>query len=188
MPGDGSGFPYPTYYLRGHFQLAAKSPGTSLMFTAFIDDGAVFYLNGHEIHRLRMPEAPTPITNDLVANGFACSGDATCPDEFTVSAPLTDFLVEGDNLLAVEVHNYNLRSPDITFGLTLVDAQRVVTPPELSIAVLDGQIVLNWNRSGFVLQHNFSPDGEWVDVPGPVVSGPYISDGEGPTRYYRLRR
>jgi hypothetical protein len=158
------------------------------MFTEFIDDGAVLYLNGHEIYRLRMPYAPAPITNDMVASSYPCGGDATCSSDFSVGGELADFLVSGDNLLAVEVHNYNARSPDITFGLVVIDAQSVITPPQLSIDVTGGQTVLSWTRGGFVLQQALSPSGEWSDVPGPIVSSPYVSDGEGPGRYYRLRR
>ena len=184
----GTGFPYPAYYFRTHFQLPTKAAGDSLLISGYIDDGAVLYLNGHEIYRLRMDDAPAPIANGTLANAFPCSGDATCLDEFTVGGALADHLVVGDNVLAVEVHNYNLRSADITFGLSVVGSQRVTAPAVLVITGADGQATLSWSRSGFTLQQADAPAGPWTDVPGPVVSSPFTTAETGPTRYYRLRK
>ncbi|PYL01686.1 MAG: hypothetical protein DME19_00780, partial [Verrucomicrobia bacterium] len=62
MPADASnnGLPYTSYYFRTHFTLTNVVPGTSLLFSSYVDDGAVFYLNGTEIYRLRMD--PTPVS------------------------------------------------------------------------------------------------------------------------------
>src|SRR5688572_24985975 len=60
MPENpASGNPYVTYYFRTRVSLAEMKPGGSLLFSCYIDDGAVFYLNGAEIYRLRMPPAAT---------------------------------------------------------------------------------------------------------------------------------
>src|SRR5208282_1028556 len=62
MPLDpATGYPFITYYFRTHFNYTNKLSGAALLFTDYIDDGAVFYLNGAELYRLRMPAAPTPI-------------------------------------------------------------------------------------------------------------------------------
>src|SRR6266702_3633353 len=55
VPG---GSVYPTYYFRTHFTMAETAGLLLVTFTNFVDDGAVFYLNGNEIKRLRMPLAP----------------------------------------------------------------------------------------------------------------------------------
>jgi hypothetical protein len=189
MPADpNTGFPYTTYYFRTHFTFTNSPVGVSLLFSNYLDDGAVFYLNGSEICRLHMDPAPTEIFNSTLAATYGCSGDATCPQVFEVSGELTANLRAGDNVLAVEVHNYNPRSPDITFGTALFFTEPLPTSPELAIGFSQGTIVLSWSRGGFVLQQANSPLGPWSNVAGPVVSSPYASTPSGAARFYRLGR
>lgn len=123
-----------TYYFRTTFVFPVSPVGVSLVFSNHIDDGAVFYLNGTEVYRLRMPAAPTVITSTTLANGFPAGpptytqgvdpqyGDAAAeaPALFTLSGSLVATnLVQGTNWLAVEVHNYSAGSPDIVFGTAL---------------------------------------------------------------------
>jgi len=181
-----TGYPYITYYFRTRFQAGTISPGTRLRFVGRIDDGAVLYLNGTELHRLRMPVAPESITSSTLASWYPCSGDATCDDVFEVSGD--GFLTSGENLLAVEVHNYNARSADMTFGLSLAIAQPRVERPELTLSTDASGTSLSWSRGGFLLQESESPDGPWMDLAGPVVIGPYAIDVQAPERFYRLSR
>lgn len=181
-----TGFPFTTYYFRTHFTLSEKASGTSLFLSGLVDDGAVFYLNGTEIRRLRMDETPLPIANASLAIGYPCDGDATCQDEFTVSPPESDALVAGDNVLAVEVHNYNPRSADITFGMSVVVGQAISVAAQLDIAPGVPGATLTWTRGGFLLQQADSLDGPWTDTPGPVVSSPYLAPHTDTPRYYRL--
>jgi hypothetical protein len=189
MPLDpNTGYPFPTYYFRTHFNFTNNPAGTSFIFTDYIDDGAVFYLNGVELYRLRMPAFPANIYESTLAIGYACSGDATCPDQFSVSDALTNVLVEGDNLLAVEVHNYNPASPDITFGLALDYTTPYTLNPELHITASGGTAILFWDRGGFILQQADSLAGPWNDVSGPVFSSPFSQGISDLTRFFRLRK
>jgi exopolysaccharide biosynthesis protein len=185
-------FPYPTYYFRTHFNLPSISTGTSLIFSAHVDDGAVFYLNGTEIYRLRMPASPQEIVNSDLAAAAPCpednpAGNATCSDDFEVSPSVLQGVVKaGDNVLAVEVHNYNPRSPDITFGTSL--AATVPIPkdnPTLHIAYSDGQITIAWQGTGFRLQQSASVTGGWSNVPGSIAS-PYTTTASGQAQFFRL--
>src|SRR5207249_4348904 len=101
LPSDANndGYPYVTYYFRTHFALSRIVPGSSLAFSCNIDDGAVFYLNGNEIYRLRVPAG---VDASTLASAYPCSGDATCLDEFTVPSGALENLVAGDDVLAVE--------------------------------------------------------------------------------------
>jgi exopolysaccharide biosynthesis protein len=189
MPPDPStGYPYITYYFRTHFTFTNPPSGVTLLFNAYVDDGAVFYLNGKEIYRLRMPAAPTKIVNDMLSIGYPCSGDATCPDNFTVSGAPAANLVTGDNVLAVEVHNYNAASPDITFGTGLGFTEPLVVRPRLAVAATNDAATLSWTRGGFTLQQANSLDGSWSNAPGPVVSSPYITPFTNPAAFYRLKK
>lgn len=182
----GTGFPYITYYFRTHFTVSAAAPGTQLRFVGRIDDGAVLYLNGKELHRLRMADAPSEISSSTLATGFACSGDATCDDVFETASD--GFLVAGDNLLAVEVHNYNARSADMSFGLSMALAQPRVEFPELKLVTDEAATRIEWARGGFLLQEAPSPTGPWTDVAGPVVASPYVISPTSESRLYRLAR
>jgi hypothetical protein len=190
MPEDlNTGFPFLTYYFRTHFNYTNQVSGTELQFVGYVDDGAVFYLNGTEIYRLRMPAAPAIINNGTVATAFPCSGDATCADAFSVSGPLiTTNLLVGDNVLAVEVHNRSSASPDVTFGLATTATSPYVPQPQLSLAYSDNAVTLSWSRGGFTLQQANAPTGPWTDVPGPVVSSPFTTNNSGPTCFFRLAK
>src|SRR6185436_8154115 len=101
-----------TYYFRTRFNFTGSTAGASLLFSNYVDDGAVFYLNGAEIYRLRVPAAPAAIAYSTAANASPCAGTAqagdaasTCPDVFVISGNLLTNLVQGENVLGVEVHN-----------------------------------------------------------------------------------
>jgi hypothetical protein len=194
MPADPiTGYPYYTYYFRTHFSFSNSLSGVALLSTDYLDDGAVFYLNGTEIYRLRMPPAPSPILNATLASGYACSnsvdyGDAVCPDYWTVAGDLMTNLLVGDNVVAVEVHNYNAQSPDITFGLALTYTVPYPSSPQLNVTGSNGTLTLSWDRGGFTLQQADAPTGPWSNVPGPVVSSPYTTSFVGASRFYRLQK
>ena len=194
MPGDPNnssipGYPFVTYYFRTHFTFTNSLSGVSLLFDARVDDGAVFYLNGNEIYRVCMAPYPTPISNSMTAASSYCSsGNATCPIDFTISGNLTTNLVVGDNVMAVEVHNYSVGSPDITFGTALAFTEPYTLPPQLSIAPGQGAATLSWTRGGFTLQQAPAVEGPWTDVPGPIFSSPFTATNSGSQVFFRLRK
>jgi len=182
-------FPYLTYYFRKHFNYTNQVSGAQLQFVGYVDDGAVFYLNGTEIYRLRMPAAPTVISNGTVATATPCSGDATCSDSFSLSGPvITTNLLVGDNVFAVEVHNRSSGSPDVTFGLAATATSPFIMQPLLSLAYSNNVVTLSWNRSGFVLQQADAAVGPWGNVPGPVTNSPFTTNNSGTTRFFRLAK
>ena len=85
-----------------------------------------------------------------------------------------DSLVQGENVLAVEVHNYNRNSPDIVFGTALNYNRTAPAMPQLYILCSGNEATLYWNGSGFTLQKTsgFSSSQAWTDVPGPVTTSP----------------
>ncbi|HVK57865.1 MAG TPA: phosphodiester glycosidase family protein [Candidatus Kapabacteria bacterium] len=172
---QSTGYPYITYYFRTHFNLETLNTNSSFLFRGLIDDGAVFYLNGSEFYRLRMP---TNSTSTTLATGVPCTGDAECVDEFKISFSQLPSLKEGDNVIAVEVHNYNARSSDTTFGLALdrIDQVQPSNPPEpaeLNISIIGTTIEISWLGAGGTLQSAADPLGPWNDLqtyPGNTVT------------------
>jgi hypothetical protein len=138
-----------------------------------------------------MPAYPATILNTTLASGYACSnsvnyGDAVCPDSWPVSADLTTNFLVGDNVFAVEVHNYSVQSPDITFGASLAYTSPYSAPPQLAIQQSNTTLTVSWSRGGFTLQRASSPAGPWLDVPGPIVSSPFTTTNSGAAQYFRL--
>src|ERR1019366_3565542 len=184
-----SGYPFSTYYFRTHFNFTNNPAGASLQLQCYIDDGAVFYLNGQEIYRLRMAAAPTIIYNATLASGYPCSGDATCPDYITVSgAVIATNLLSGDNVLAAEAHNYNAGSPDITFGVAASLTLPYTMKPTLSVNNSNRAVALSWSQGGYTLQQANTLTGVWTDVSGPIISSPFTTNNPVGNRFFRLRK
>ncbi len=101
-----------TYYFRTHFTFNGSLAGASLKLFTVLDDGAVFYLNGQELYRIRMPGGAVNYST-ITSGGI---GDATYEGPFLLPGSA---LVQGDNVLAVEVHQSSPGSSDIVFGMTL---------------------------------------------------------------------
>jgi hypothetical protein len=183
MPADPTtGYPYPTYYFRTHVTVVDVATNSTLQCIGFIDDGAVFYVNGVEAYRLRM--LPGPVSNQTFTTSYPCNGDATCTDEFTCTASL---LKPGDNVVAVEVHNYNARSADITFGISISLIQPLPRNAKLEAAWSGQALTLTWTALGFALESATVPTGPWTAVGGASTS-PFVTTTSGASRYYRLRR
>jgi glucose/arabinose dehydrogenase/mono/diheme cytochrome c family protein len=115
-----------TYYFRTTFVFTGHTAGIVLTFSNLVDDGAVFHLNGRELRRIFLPLPPAPITY----TNLATSHDATAFETFTVAGPLVETnLVQGTNVLAVEVHQTTDASTDIVFGLALFATLADTNPP-----------------------------------------------------------
>lgn len=142
-----------TYYFRTHFTFSGSLTGAKLTFVARIDDGAVFYLNGTEVKRIRMPagavayatSASGPPNPNPPAGG---SKDASGFDIFTLSGSQLSSLIVGDNVIAVEVHQWtaDAQTPaDIAFGMRLTTSA-ITRGPYLQTGT-PTSIIIRWNTS-----------------------------------------
>jgi hypothetical protein len=105
---------YVTTYFRKSFEVGDVSRYLSLRLRLLRDDGAVVYLNGIEICRSGMPEGPIGYTTLATAN--VAGLDESTYVEYEAPAAL---LLEGDNTLAVEIHQASVTSADLSFNLAL---------------------------------------------------------------------
>ncbi len=130
-----------TYYFRAQFNFSGTPALPVLTFSNRVDDGAVFYLNGNEIQRLRMAAVPATIDYATLASSLPPGGDATAWDVFSI--PATNLLV-GQNTLAVEVHQQATNSSDIVFGSALsLGNPSVVRGPHLQSGT-PASVVVRW--------------------------------------------
>ncbi len=118
-----------TDYFIEHFTFSGDpSTATALDLKTMIDDGGVVYLNGHEIERIAMP------TGTIVASTLSTRitpWDAQLEDWGNIG---TQWLLSGDNVIAVEVHQKSGSSDvglaiqlDVTSNLTIVPAPIRIT-------------------------------------------------------------
>ena len=175
--------PHVTTYFRKTF-LVENRPFNlqSVAAEVMYDDGYVVYLNGHEIARKAMPAGPvtasTLSTGHESGNAYEFAGDWT---------QFGQYLVEGENVLAVEVHQVSGTSSDLTFDLELrmqlvlyfdrhTSAPLVTDLRDPSVVQLaDGTLVM-YASDDFTFDNQIyratSPDGLAWDVdPAPVWRG-----------------
>lgn len=120
---------YITTYFRRAFTVTNAPNITNLTVRVIRDDGAVVYLNGREVFRSNM--------DGTVLYNTPASGNTTQSDETTnfVSASISPTnLVNGTNLIAVEVHQNQGTSTDLSFDLELLGLIGAPnTPPVVNI-------------------------------------------------------
>ncbi len=109
-----------TYYFRTSFTVSNLASLSALQLEYAIDDGAVFYLNGEELHRYNLLDnVPIAYTNLAIIN----IGDAT-GYVGPVDIPFSR-IRPGVNQLAVEVHQQFQGSADIVFGMRIIGVEHV---------------------------------------------------------------
>jgi spore coat protein CotH len=113
--GPDSANKHITTYFRHDFTATDADLNQGLTLRLMRDDGVVVYLNGQEITRGNMPGGE--ITSQTLASSTVGSDAETTFYEFTIDP---DRLLEGTNVLAVEVHQVSPTSSDIGFDLELI--------------------------------------------------------------------
>jgi hypothetical protein len=105
---------YITTYFRHAFVVSDPREFASLTLGLLRDDGGVVYLNGREVFRSNMPPGPV----NYLTRASSAVGDA---DESTFFEADIDPLVlrAGTNVFAVEIHQVNATSSDMSFDLRL---------------------------------------------------------------------
>lgn len=106
---------FATTYFRKEFEIADAAAVAGTLLELLADDGAVVYLNGVEIVRDNMPAGPIGYRTNAT---FAISGTTErIRASYTFDPSL---LREGRNVLAVEVHQANVSSSDLSLDVELV--------------------------------------------------------------------
>jgi hypothetical protein len=157
---------YITTYFRHAFNVSNAESHPNLFLRVLRDDGVVVFLNGTEIFRNNMP-------GDAIDFRTLALGGITGMDETnwiqTCVAPA--MLVNGENVIAAEIHQVSPVSPDISFDLELMTGP--VTTPELTITRSGNDVLICWPRGAdcYALQttERLGPAADWVSVNAQVT-------------------
>jgi hypothetical protein len=174
-----------TYYFRTVFNLPGPAAGARLRLRTLVDDGAVFYLNGLELYRLRMPDAPATIAYTNYASASRADSENIYEGPFVV--PVT-YLRDGENVLAVEVHQVNSGSSDMSFAAQLIGEVPMLgfAPLRLTVSPAVNGFYLNWDQPDAVLEQSATVNGTYSPV-GSQASSPFlVTPGPG-MKFFRLR-
>ena len=153
--------------------------GNSIRARSYIDDGAAVYVNGGA-------QMYYNLTNTANYTNFAI---ANLAEAVLVVSNLGGF-VQGNNLIAVEVHQDSLASSDVDFGMQLEALVTTFSPgcpnPHVSLNSGTGQVTITWSGAATLQETTAlqTPSASTVWGPSARVNGvPFTPSG---TRFYRL--
>lgn len=174
-----------TFYFRTRFDFPGEVAQAKLKLRHVVDDGAVFYLNGQEVHRFGIA---ADVAVDYLTSFAGHENAYEGPYEIPVTA-----LVPGENVFAVEVHQSGGSSSDMVFGaeLTATYFSTSSTPPpptrpKLNLPVLQGgNVTVSWINGG-TLESASSLAGPWASTGDS--DGTFSEPAGGTAKFYRVRR
>ncbi len=156
--GLGTSFGFPlsqtvtTYYFRTTFEYNGPTQALRLMATNLVDDGCAIWLNGRLAGGVRMPGNFNATT---VFFGPAVEGQLDV-------VSLTNFLRQGVNQLAVEVHQSTFSS-DVMYGMKLVAILQtplaITNQPQDATAIVGESVTLSVGVSGGPVAYRWQKDG-----------------------------
>jgi len=111
--GPNPDYKFPTTYFRAEFELTAPLPAR-IALEMIVDDGAQVRLNGRPVRRFNL--TPPVHYNTLAAT----HRENDAPTVLMLPIWASNFLVEGTNVLAIEVHQAALDSSDLSFDARVV--------------------------------------------------------------------
>lgn len=166
-----------TFYFRKRFTFGSVSPAVKLKLRHVVDDGAVFYINDQEIHRFGIAAG---VVVDYVTDAAGHENIYEGPYDIPANV-----LVEGENIIACEVHQSGGGSSDMVFGAELIATVPVVRTT-MSIVRVGSSVRISWAPSGGTLESASAPSGPW----NPVLNAanPLTIGSADAARFYRLKR
>jgi hypothetical protein len=161
--GPSSNGRHPATQFRIRFQVTDPARLGDIRFRVIVDDGAVFYLNGVEFGRLRMPVGAITHTN------FA-SSQPPVENVFEVVELSRSMFRAGENLLAVAVHQVDGSSSDLSW-----DAELLVSEAS-GPAVLVDSVVFGPQVTDVSYGRDPSAPGGWAYFGSPTPGGPNVTE------------
>ena len=180
-----------TTYFRRVVYIPDASLVQSLSARLARDDGAVVYFNNVEVWRDNMPAG-------AVAFGTLASAplSGSSQTQFITSAISPSVLVSGTNIIAVEIHQDSVTTPDARFDFELTAQALVPSASELSVFRSGTGTTLAWPEAAGLFRvfaaTNLAPPVFWATT----TNAPLLSNGQwsvqfpmttNGTRFFRLQ-
>lgn len=121
---------YLTVYARKGFHVEDTTDVGAVWLSMIYDDGFIAYINGQEVRRVNMPSGTVDHNTEAAA-----SINPMTVEQYNLSS-FSDYLVNGTNILAIEMHNGTLSSSDLSII------------PELAIELLSEDITAPTRSAG----------------------------------------
>lgn len=180
--GSDNDAKYITTYFRKTFEIDDLSEdGGSMILEMLIDDGAVVHINGNEVVRYNMPSG---VINSLTRAENALGTPAE-RSFYQYQLP-TESLIQGSNVIAVEVHQANNTSSDLSFDLRLKwlnisTSQFLSTDPKITVNLTsDTSLVANYaSTSNCVIRGLISENTTLTKDCSPYVASSDVTVAEG---------
>lgn len=118
---------YATTYFRKSFTITDVAQFVSFKLSIIRDDGMVVYVNGKEVIRENVLSGP-PMFSDYATRDVT-SGNKITPVDFVIPPCAFE---EGDNTIAVEMHQGTATSVDMFFNLQLIGNKASAAAPTLT--------------------------------------------------------
>jgi hypothetical protein len=180
-----------TAYFRTTFELPSGIADKLVVLEYIVDDGAVFYINGQEVHRVGMEAGVEPVYGDLAVREQGMDQFFEAP----VLVPSEAFDV-GENTMAVQVHQAAPDSEDMAFAVSLrliyecgdalaaLELTRDPSDPDALILRVTGNPCCgggDWH-----VQAAPTPLGPWETVLGSLFCGDRVQIQADEGGFYRL--
>lgn len=156
---------YITYYFRHRFNVTNIAELSNLHIGLVRDDGGVVYINGTEAFRQNMPPGP------IAFNTGASNVNNAVENNFFTNNVSASLLIEGENVLAVEIHQDRGNSSDLSFNLRFVGLRN---PPNIAPTV---SITAPANNATFGTPLNLTITADANDAEGPVSQVEFFRNG-----------
>jgi hypothetical protein len=118
---------YSSVFLRHTFQVADRAAIAELRLRAICDDGFIAWINGVEVARVNVPSGARAF------NSFASAAVAEPVSFVTTTLPPPSYLVNGANVLAVQIFNASLNSSDLQWDGELTGFEPDLEAPRIAL-------------------------------------------------------
>ena len=174
---------YITTYFRKAISISNLATFSAFELGVRRDDGVVVYVNGVEAWRDNI--------NGVVSDTSLAASDASDDGNSIITATIpTSYFVNGNNVIAVEIHQFVVNSSDLSFDMRLTGLE---TPPPSNVTIFPLNSVWkyldNGTDQGTTWRDVSFSDATWTTGPGEFGYGDgdeatVVSNGPNPSSKY----
>ncbi len=156
---------YIAYYFRKKINIANPAIYDSLRINMLCDDGAVIYLNGIEVKRTNLP-----LTTIGIKTRALTSINPPAESQYFPYILSNTNLIAGENIIAVEVHQYSSGNSDLSFDMQLLGFYSPCNAPLNTNAtnITTNSSLISWNSAPYAvtyqLDYKKQTDTTWTSI------------------------